>query len=47
MKKNNNNFIFDKNTYIFYSLQIDNNIPINVIDFGKYLIFTYKKRRKL
>ena len=48
MKKNNNNnmnnnFIFDKDKKIFYSLQIDNNIPTNVSDFGKFLISHIEK----
>ena len=43
MKKNNNNFIFDKNKNIFYSLQIDNNIPTNISYFDKYLISHFEK----
>ena len=42
-KNNNNNFIFDKDKNIFYSLQIDNNIPTNVSDFGKFLITHIEK----
>ena len=36
--KTNNDFIFDKNKNIFYSIQIGPNIPTNFSDFGKYLI---------
>ena len=35
---NNNNFIFDKNKNIFYSIQVSPNIPTNISDFGKFLI---------
>ena len=37
-KKNYNDFIFDKNKNIFYSIQISPNIPTNISDFGKFLI---------
>ena len=43
MKKNNNHYIFDNNKNIFYSLQIDNSIPTNVSDFGKFLISHIEK----
>jgi hypothetical protein len=38
IKKNYNDFIFDKNKNIFYSIQINQNIPTNISDFGKFLI---------
>ena len=38
LKKNYNDFIFDKNKNIFYSLEISPNIPTNISDFGKFLI---------
>ena len=39
----NNNFIFDKNKNIFYSIQISPNIPTNISDFGKFLISHIEK----
>ena len=43
LRKNHNDFIFDKNKNIFYSLQISPNIPTNISDFGKFLISHIEK----
>ena len=43
LKKNSNDFIFDRNRNIFYSIQINSNIPTNISDFGKFLIHHIEK----
>ena len=43
INKTYNDFEFDKNNNIFYSLQISPNIPTNISDFGKFLISHIEK----
>ena len=43
LKKNYNDFIFDKTKNIFYSLEISPNIPTNISEFGKFLIAHIEK----